>query len=132
MNISNPCPNLEIAAKTARHVFSLITDNYEWISSCPIPCQRTSYDANIRFLHKNSFFDPENSFGENFFDENVLLLLGYETMLIEEHTEKLVYDKTNFLAAAGGNMGLFLGFSCLSMFLGLLKVFKKIINHKWL
>ena len=123
---------MEIATETARHVFSLIFDNNEWISSCPIPCQRTSYDASIEFLHKNSFFDFGNSFGENFFDEHVLLSLEYGTLLIEEHTENLVYDITNFLAAAGGNMGLFLGFSCLSMFLGLLKVFKKILNHKWL
>jgi hypothetical protein len=33
---------------------------------------------------------------------------------VEERVETLVYDAGNFLAAVGGNLGLLLGFSCLS------------------
>ena len=35
--------------------------------------------------------------------------------LIEEQIETLLYDFGGFIAAAGGNLGLFLGLSCLSM-----------------
>jgi hypothetical protein len=37
---------------------------------------------------------------------------------VEERIETLVYDVGSFLAAAGGNLGLLLGFSCLSTIFG--------------
>jgi len=40
-------------------------------------------------------------------------------MDVEEKTETLVYDLGTFLAALGGNLGLALGFSCLSILLGI-------------
>jgi hypothetical protein len=46
-------------------------------------------------------------------------------LLVEEQIERLAYDFGNFLAAAGGNLGLFLGFSCLPMLLGFISIFKK-------
>ena len=39
----------------------------------------------------------------------------FATMSVEEHFETLVFDLGSLLAAAGGNLGLFLGFSCLSL-----------------
>jgi hypothetical protein len=36
-------------------------------------------------------------------------------MEIEERTGVLVYDMVSFLSAVGGNLGLFVGFSCLSV-----------------
>ena len=101
-----------------------------WLSHCPIPCKQTSYDANIRYFHKSAVIDTDNSLGENFSDSKVMFALGYETLLIEEHAESLVYDVTNFLAAAGGNLGLFLGFSCMSVFYGTIKIIKKIKFQK--
>ena len=115
------------AKETADHYMNC-TDldvNNNWISTCPNPCQQTSYKANIRYFHKNSFYNPSGSIGKNFLDSYVKVSLGYETLLTEEHSESLVYDATNFLAAAGGNLGLFLGFSCLSVFFGILEYFKK-------
>ena len=101
-----------------------------WLSHCPIPCKQTSYDANIRYFHKSAVIDTDNSLGENFSDSKVMFALGYETLLIEEHAESLVYDVTNFLAAAGGNLGLFLGFSCMSVFYGIIKIIKRIKFQK--
>jgi hypothetical protein len=51
---------------------------------------------------------------------NAYLILAYETLSVEEQFETLVFDIGSLLAAAGGNLGLFLGFSCLSLLFSLL------------
>ena len=51
--------------------------------------------------------------------------LSYETLIVEEHVQSYVYDFTNFVSSAGGNLGLFLGFSCLSTIFGLISFAKK-------
>ncbi len=39
----------------------------------------------------------------------------YDTLRVEEKIETLTFDLGGVLAAAGGNLGLCLGFSCLSI-----------------
>ena len=46
----------------------------------------------------------------------------------EVRTETLVYDTVNFLSAIGGNLGLFVGFSCLSVVFTLIDLFSPILN----
>ncbi len=46
---------------------------------------------------------------------NAEFIFVFATMSVEEHFETLVFDLGSLLAAAGGNLGLFLGFSCLSL-----------------
>ena len=46
-------------------------------------------------------------------------------MDVEKEVETLVYDAGNFFAAIGGNLGLFLGFSCLTMILKCVDFVKK-------
>jgi hypothetical protein len=50
-----------------------------------------------------------------------LLDLSYETYSVEEQFEKFVFDIGSLLVAAGGNLGLFLGFSCLSIVFSVLE-----------
>ncbi len=40
---------------------------------------------------------------------------------VEERTETLIYDLVGVLAAAGGHLGLCLGFSCLTLVLTILE-----------
>ena len=64
---------------------------------------------------------------ENFVESNNFdLYYSFETMDTEERMETLTYDLGNFLVAAGGNLGLFLGFSCFS----LMVTFIEYLNHK--
>jgi hypothetical protein len=44
----------------------------------------------------------------------------YETHSVEELFEMIVFDIGSLLVGAGGNLGLFLGFSCLSIVFSLL------------
>ena len=62
--------------------------------------------------------DPKQFFYLSFF---------WDELGIEEHHESLTYDFGTFLAAAGGNLGLALGYSCLSLFICFVEfVFKKL------
>jgi hypothetical protein len=47
-------------------------------------------------------------------------------LLIEESFETFVYDLENLMTSLGGNLGLFLGFSCFSTAVVILKwIFRK-------
>jgi len=48
---------------------------------------------------------------------NTLAYYNNSSLFVEERIESYIYDLGNFLAAAGGHLGLSLGFSCLSALL---------------
>ncbi len=54
-----------------------------------------------------------------------LLYLYFGTLDVEERIDTLDYDFESFLAAVGDNLGLFLGFSCLSVLLGFVRLLKR-------
>jgi hypothetical protein len=91
--------------------------NYDFLAypdtfGCPFPCGKLSYEISLKYFHETSWPDiykPDN------FNDTFFLSLFYETFDREENEETLVYDAGNFFAAAGGHLGLFLGFSCLSL-----------------
>ncbi len=72
-------------------------------------------------VHSHTVIDPSNKQKLDV-DRNFVLSFCYLFMDVNEETETLVYDLGTFLAALGGNLGLALGFSCLSILLG-------IVNH---
>jgi Amiloride-sensitive sodium channel len=53
-----------------------------------------------------------------------ILYLEYETFDREKHVETLICDTTTFLTQVGGNLGLFLGISCLSVILTIIDFFR--------
>jgi hypothetical protein len=54
------------------------------------------------------------------------LTITYSSLLIEESFETFVYDLENLMTSLGGNLGLFLGFSCFSTAVVILKwIFRK-------
>ena len=76
--------------------------------------------------HLNTFIDPLDEFElepEKFY----ILSFYWDHLDIEEHHEALTYDLSNFLAAAGGNLGLALGYSCLNVFIYVVElIFNKV------
>ena len=112
------CNSREEASQASRKILGMTlaeTDNAELIATCPLPCKQTTYDLNVKAFHANSWLDPNNTTGMVNVTSVTLLNVFYETLSTEEKVETLMYDVSSFLAAAGGNLGLFLGFSCLSM-----------------
>ena len=90
-----------------------------WKFGCPIPCKQTFFQTKLDYFHKNNAFLPENfaNPGEGHFTFYPYL----SAYPIEEKIEKLEYDLTSFLVSAGGSLGLFLGFSCLSILFGMIE-----------
>jgi len=95
-------------------------------SKCLVPCSQTRYNFELNYYSKNSIFDP---FKKEYFSKNDFrLIFFYRKMEIEERTEALVYDIGTFLSAAGGNLGLLVGFSCLSVIFAAIDVLGKLFN----
>jgi hypothetical protein len=80
---------------------------------CKPPCEKSIYTVNINTYHFNSILwegSPASRDG-NYYH----LFYYYSSNLVQKQVEVLVYDFGGFIAAAGGNLGLCLGFSCLSI-----------------
>jgi hypothetical protein len=80
---------------------------------CKFPCERNSYPVELSTYHFNSILwegSPALT-KENYYH----LFLFYRSASVEKQVEVLIYDLGGFIAAAGGNLGLCLGFSCLSI-----------------
>ena len=54
-------------------------------------------------------------------DGAFLLYFYYNSILVEERTETLIYELVDVMAAAGGHLGLCLGFSCLTLIIALME-----------
>jgi hypothetical protein len=88
---------------------------------CPLPCERKTVEFSLKYIHKTAM-------GETY-DERRGFIFGYyfSTLLTEERVETLFYDFENFLVSMGGNLGLFLGFSVLSLGMEILRILKEIV-----
>ena len=109
------CKNLTEASVTVSKLSKVILDFIESPHKfgCPLPCERKSFRFNLERIHENAETNeaPHLDEGSNFW----YISYYYSTLVIEEQVETLIYDVGGFLAAAGGNLGLCLGFSCLSV-----------------
>ncbi len=93
-----------------------IVDKPESIG-CPLPCRQIHYKISLDYVHKYGWevFDDESKNSTEKKVDHFSLEYRYSTLFVEERIESYDYDVGSFLAAAGGNLGLFLGFSCLSV-----------------
>ena len=73
----------------------------------------------MKFLLKNIVADGPNLVGNN--TNAFALYFYYNSILVEERTETLIYDLVDVFAAAGGYLGLCLGFSCLTLLVTLIE-----------
>ena len=89
---------------------------------CPFPCRQTSYQVKLKYYHKNNALLLTNisNFSKDFFT----LYSFFSTFDVEEKIESFEYDLANLLVSAGGNLSLFLGFSCLSIMFALIGRFQ--------
>jgi hypothetical protein len=104
----------------ASNVFSNIS-NY----NCPVPCSQKGFNYNMKYFHQNSWVETGNS---SLSQTIAIITVSYSTLLVEERKETIIYDLECLLTSLGGNLGLFLGFSCFSTLIdGLKFIFKKIV-----
>jgi hypothetical protein len=119
------CSNTDIAHDAylsySQYLNEFVTQ--PWKYGCQVPCRQTHYRIMLEYYHKNNaiLFKDMIKFGEGHFT----FLPIYSTFMIEEEIEKLEYDFGSLLVSAGGNLGLFLGFSCLSVLFFVIEWFQK-------
>ena len=85
---------------------------------CPLPCHLVHYEVSGHFYHLSSVI-----WHEEVTSSNVMFVYFYETFVVEERMETLVYDLSAFLVSVGGNLGLCLGYSCLTIGLAFVEAF---------
>jgi hypothetical protein len=102
------------------------------VFGCPMPCELSTFKPNLVYTHKNSI---DIFKGVSYPEDEFPIFVYYESADVEELEERLLVSSSALLGAIGGYMGLLLGVSCLSIFLGFLKCLeekftKKISNTK--
>ena len=83
---------------------------------CQKPCLHTIFRSRVKKEHITSWVSDIE-------EDSFYLRIIYSTLNIEQNVETLAYDIGSFLTAMGGNLGLFLGFSCLSCILASIDFF---------
>ncbi len=124
-----PCKNT-----TGEEVFDKFIYLFDYFAQdsntlgCPAPCKQISYKLSVEYYHENtwSYETYPTDTSEAYFP----IKYYYDTLNVEQRIESLDYDFGSFLVSAGGNLGLFLGFSCLSVLLALIKCLKAVLKKK--
>ena len=80
-------------------------------------CSISSYPSSQAYFNQNALFEVQESY--------FTMFIYYGSSVVEEKVEQYIYDPGTLLTSVGGNMGLFLGFSCLSCFLSLINFCKE-------
>ena len=127
-------PNLTVSEcmnnKAANASYSILDDVLKYVSEgvnklgCTYPCNQNSYKFILNQrpvgLNPEYYTRPTQNNSHGDFE----IVLYYSDILVESESEKLLYDDEDLLAAIGGNLGLTLGFSCLSVMIYFLQCFK--------
>jgi hypothetical protein len=96
----------------------------ECLSQCPLECNTTQYKTYISLnelisnKYADNFREKNISMKENFFEAHKNFIkfdIFYDSLTYELSTESSKMDIVSFLANVGGNLGLFLGVSVISI-----------------
>ena len=91
---------------------------------CSLPCSYSKYSFDMVRQHKNAFLLVDGS-NET---KDYLLYVYYSSLESVLESESLRIDFSNLMSGIGGALGLFLGISCLTIYLFILEFFKNMVN----
>ena len=119
------CANITAALETYTKYIEL---SYNFIKrvqveECQVPCLTKSYNMQLKHHHNTTWIDKKAFNGKDEF----YLAIAYSSLNIESRIESLVFDVGSLLAAAGGNLGLALGFSCLTCIWAVIEILEQYI-----
>lgn len=83
----------------------------------------TSYNIHVDYNQLNGLFNPETFSAST--ASYLYLECFYDSLEVKKQFETLVHDTGSLLSAAGGNLGLMLGLSCLSILMAALESIQK-------
>ena len=129
-NRSSECTNKEVALRSLQAMKDMLGDNQlQWLQQCPLPCEQIVYDAKLLRYHVHNLVGHDEEFINQLQKHGVVLSISYGTFAIHEQVETLVIDTGNFLSQIGGNLGLFLGVSCMSLLTGVIHFARLAVQH---
>ena len=96
----------------------------------PAPCKTTTYDAGILKFQQNPYGVWHNKSKTNSTSFNRTVAMYYTTSDVTTFTEARLIDFSGFVSAVGGNLGLFLGFSFLTMLFDLYDYIENSLSSK--
>ncbi len=97
-----------------------------WKYGCPVPCTLVNFKVYLEYFHKNNWKIPDSELERDFFS----LTYFFSTLSVVEKIENFDFDLGTLLSSAGGNLGLVLGLSCLSVSLSFIRCLENIVSSK--
>ena len=89
-------------------------------------CKKATYNVGIQSFDRKSFINIEN----NDKDNSRAILIYYSTAAIKVSTTSSLISLSSFISSIGGNLGLFVGFSFLSVFLLIYKFISRALYRR--
>ena len=92
-----------------------------------MPCEHIKYSAEtLAYDRSSSLSLVDNPNGT----EYIGMFFMYSTTEVKVVTEELLISFSNFISSIGGNLGMFIGFSCFGVFSWAFDHVKRILNRK--
>ena len=91
-----------------------------------MPCEHVKYSAESLAYDKSSSL----SLVTNSTDEYIGIFFMYATTEVKVITQELLISFSNFISSIGGNLGMFIGFSCFGAFSWAFDHVKGVLNRK--
>lgn len=80
--------------------------------NCTLPCTMINFVADANYYAQNALLSDGDDVGSN---GGIAINLFYVAPVIKRRKEVLMYDTSRIISSLGGSLGLYLGFSCLSV-----------------
>ena len=88
----------------------LVQDKFE---ACLKPCQKIEYVGSMTMAHQN--FRKLLTYQDKNANQFIGVWIKYDTFKVQEHQEYFILDTNGLFSSIGGFLGMFLGFSTLSI-----------------
>ncbi|XP_064636921.1 acid-sensing ion channel 5-like isoform X2 [Lineus longissimus] len=110
------CTLLQMAC--AKKVTHSINENFNWYCNCPVPCNFHEYDVQLSYskLAGSRETKHQRKLDESYISKNIVGIgVYYEDLSFDHIQQQASIDAGSFLSDLGGQMGLFVGMSLLTM-----------------
>jgi hypothetical protein len=120
-----PCEDFKSSDESYLASIDILDDFWEGsdiYQHCHLPCEDPRFS-----IYSTSY---PNNHGQFVNDSYFKVKIYYDMLEVEEQVEYFVYDLNTMIGAIGGVLGLWLGFSCLSILLGIIETLQISVEER--